>query len=145
MVEIIQDNNGYDYGRALADARKHVEYWQEDLLLTVSTSIIDELANQNVNRSELARRMAVSPAYVTKILRGHANLSLESLARVAFALNKRWDCTMTDMAQQFGRRSDFHGTQRPNEESSAPDAELSCASPNLPQSLAANKELALAA
>jgi len=39
-----------------------------------------------VSRSELARRLGVSPAYITKVLRGNVNFTLDSmvcLVRVA--------------------------------------------------------------
>lgn len=56
--------------------------------------VISAMEKQDVSRSELARRMDVSPAYVTKILRGHANLGLETLAKLAFALELKWECLL---------------------------------------------------
>ncbi|MFH0953519.1 MAG: helix-turn-helix transcriptional regulator [Verrucomicrobiota bacterium] len=101
MVKVIHDNSKFDYEGAFEKAREQLGYWQEDILLTVARRIIDEMDDQDVSRAELARRMDVSPAYITKILRGHANLSLESLASVAFSLNKRWECVMTDFGEQY--------------------------------------------
>jgi len=33
---------------------------------------------------------------ITKSLRGHANLTIESLAKIAFALGKKWECVMVN-------------------------------------------------
>ncbi len=69
-------------------------YFEEMLLLDVADKIISEMDRQDVNRRELAQKLGVSPAYITKILRGHANLTIESLAKIAFTLGMKWDIKM---------------------------------------------------
>jgi transcriptional regulator with XRE-family HTH domain len=61
-------------------------YWTERAILRVTEEIFVAMEKRGMQRSELARRLGTSPAYVTKILRGKANLTLESLARIALAL-----------------------------------------------------------
>lgn len=61
-------------------------YWTERAILSVTEEIFVAMEKRGMQRSELARRLGTSPAYVTKILRGKANFTLESLARIAFAL-----------------------------------------------------------
>lgn len=41
---------------------------------------------QGVSNAELARRMGTSAAYVTKLFRGNANLSLQTMAKLAQAI-----------------------------------------------------------
>ena len=41
---------------------------------------------QNVTRAELARRVGVSPAYITKVFRGTVNLTLETMSGLALAV-----------------------------------------------------------
>ena len=89
---IIED--GFSFSDSLAQAKKNSAYYEEDLLVTVAERIISEMKKQGVSRSELARRMDVSPSYITKILRGHANLSLETLAKIAFHLELKWECLL---------------------------------------------------
>ena len=57
------------------------------------------MEKQGVSRSELARRMDVSPAYITKILRGHTNLGLETLAKLAFALELKWEFRLIQLSE----------------------------------------------
>ncbi|MBA4386487.1 MAG: hypothetical protein C0404_00820 [Verrucomicrobia bacterium] len=64
--------------------------------------MIDAIEARKITRSELARRLNVSPAYITKVLRGHANLSLESLAKLAFALDLKWECILIPKNAQVG-------------------------------------------
>ena len=100
--KIIEIDTGFDFDKELAEAKKSVEYYEEDLLISVATRIIEELDCQAVNRAQLAKKMNVSPAYITKILRGHANLSIESLAKVAFALDLKWECVLIPQDRNVG-------------------------------------------
>ena len=44
---------------------------------------------QGMSNAELARRMGTSAAYVTKLFRGNANLSLQTIAKLAQAIGVR--------------------------------------------------------
>ena len=44
------------------------------------------MEKQKVSRAELARRLQTSRAYVTKLLGGNANFTLQTMAKVAMAL-----------------------------------------------------------
>ncbi len=87
-------DDGFSFSDSLERAKTNSAYYEEDLLITVAERIISAMKKQGVSRSELARRMGVSPTYITKVLRGHANLSLETLAKLAFALELKWECLL---------------------------------------------------
>ncbi len=91
MNKIVRVKKGFDFQKELQTSRKHLAYYEEGLRVETAARILDAMENRSVSRSELARRLNVSPAYITKILRGNANLSLESLAKLAFALDLKWD------------------------------------------------------
>ncbi|MCB1234477.1 MAG: helix-turn-helix transcriptional regulator [Verrucomicrobiae bacterium] len=55
------------------------------------------MKEQEVTKSELARRIGTSPAYVTKILRGETNFTLDTMVKIAHALNCR---LQTHLARQ---------------------------------------------
>jgi transcriptional regulator with XRE-family HTH domain len=42
---------------------------------------------QGVSNIELARRMGTSPAYITRLFRGSANLSVQTMTKLAQAVN----------------------------------------------------------
>jgi len=69
-----------------AAAEKDPAYWSERAILRVAEEIALAMERAGISRSELARRLGASPAYVTKILRGNANFTLDSLARIAYSL-----------------------------------------------------------
>ena len=102
MNIIKEQQGGYSFTKGLERAKTRLAYYEEGLLVETAARIIDAMERRGVMRSELARRMEVSPAYVTEILRGHANLSLESLAKVAFALDLKWECLLIPKDAKIG-------------------------------------------
>ena len=71
--------------------RQEIEYHIENrdwLLLSVKLAMkIRRLINaEGISQSELARRMKVSPAQVTKILSGKENIGIKTIAKVESAL-----------------------------------------------------------
>lgn len=59
---------------------------RERLWFDAVESITGLMHAHGVSRTELARRLGVTPAYVTKILRGTHNMTLATLSDVLFAL-----------------------------------------------------------
>ena len=93
--------SGFDFDSALQSVRKDVAYWQEDLLIKVADRLGAAMDDAGVTRSDLARKLGVSAPYVTKILRGHENMTLETLAAVAFTLEKQWDCLLVNLDESI--------------------------------------------
>ena len=102
MTEIVIERSGYDIGAALKRAKTRPDYYQETILLEVARRISDAMEEQDVSRADLARKLGVSPAYITKVLRGNENFSLQTLAGIAFALDKRWECLLIEQGVHIG-------------------------------------------
>lgn len=64
-------------------------YWSEDAKIEYAVATERRMGQLGVSRKELAGRIGSSPAYITKLLRGDANLTIESMAKVAHALGGR--------------------------------------------------------
>jgi transcriptional regulator with XRE-family HTH domain len=62
-------------------------YQIDRLKVEISERIYDAMKAQGVSNAELARRLGKSRAYVTKLLRGTTNFTLESLVRIGRALS----------------------------------------------------------
>jgi transcriptional regulator with XRE-family HTH domain len=65
-------------------------YDQEALRSDISDQILCLMKAQGVTKTELARRLSTSKAYVTKILQGNANFTLDTLVQIARALGCRY-------------------------------------------------------
>ena len=85
-----KDRKGYSFEKARERAKRRTPYYEEKLLLDASSTILREMDARGITRKKLSERLHVSPAYVTKVLRGNANLTLESLARIGAALGMKW-------------------------------------------------------
>ena len=62
---------------------------EEDLILHVTTRICQLMEQKSVSRSELAKELRVTRAYVTGLLSGSRNMTLRTLADVFFALGRK--------------------------------------------------------
>jgi transcriptional regulator with XRE-family HTH domain len=67
-------------------AEAHDDYWIAGSVQELTEEISRLMEGEGISRSELARRLGTSPAYVTKILRGDANFTLATMVRLARAL-----------------------------------------------------------
>lgn len=59
---------------------------QEKLILDVTESVFEQLELQGKSKADLAKCMNRSNAYITQILNGSRNMTLRTLADIAFAL-----------------------------------------------------------
>ena len=73
-------------GKIRDEARDSVEYKVESAKLAYSEQICERLEKLGLTRADLADRMGVSAPYITKLLRGTANLTLDSMVKIADAL-----------------------------------------------------------
>lgn len=54
---------------------------EETALATAQARIQNAMDRSKVTKAELARRMEVSPSYITRIMSGEHNLTIKTLAR----------------------------------------------------------------
>lgn len=74
------------FNQMAAEARKSVDYWVECPIVEFTEDVFLLMEKQGVSKAELARRLGTSRAYVTKLLGGDANFTLQTMTRVAMAL-----------------------------------------------------------
>jgi len=74
------------YRAFLEEAQKSVDYWVDGPIVEFSEDIWRLMEEQKVSRAELARRLGTSRAYITKLLGGNANFTLQTMTKVAMAL-----------------------------------------------------------
>ncbi|MDY7093439.1 MAG: helix-turn-helix transcriptional regulator [Acidobacteriota bacterium] len=69
------------------NAESHDDYWAAGVVQDFTEAIFQRMESEGVSRSELARRLETSPAYITKILRGDGNFTIATMVRLARALD----------------------------------------------------------
>jgi len=77
---------GKSYRGLFQEAEQHDDYWAELAILEVTEEVARRMEELGISRAELARRLGTSAAYVTKVLRGNANFTLATIAKLARAL-----------------------------------------------------------
>jgi Helix-turn-helix. len=87
-IEFLESHQSGTPSRWRADAqwRRDNEFW-----LTysryVTLQVLRGMDEQSVTQAELARRMGCSQQYVSNLLKGSSNMTLETIARLEIALN----------------------------------------------------------
>jgi transcriptional regulator with XRE-family HTH domain len=84
------------YTELLTRARESVEYWTQSAMRSFVSDVLRRMEGRKTSRADLAEKMGVSPAYVSKILRGDVNFTLESMVKVASALGGRLSVSIVD-------------------------------------------------
>jgi transcriptional regulator with XRE-family HTH domain len=90
-------------------AKKRDTYWVGSLILDFTEGLQEMMEANGVSRSELARRLGVSPAYITKVLRGNVNFTLDSMVRLVRAAGGEVSLRVTPKAQK--KRNNFYRKQ----------------------------------
>ena len=67
----------------IAEAQTRNTYWEERAIIEFTAEICRLMEEQGVSRAELARRLGKSQAWVTKLLGGSNNFTLETMVRVS--------------------------------------------------------------
>ncbi len=66
------------------------EYWTEIAKLEFISALNKQMVDKDMSRSDFARAIGRSPAYVTKIMQGDSNLTIESMVKFARAVGMRF-------------------------------------------------------
>ena len=72
--------------RADAQWRRDNEFWLT-YSRQITLQVLRGMDEQSVTQAELARRMGCSQQYVSNLLKGSSNMTLETIARLEAALN----------------------------------------------------------
>jgi transcriptional regulator with XRE-family HTH domain len=75
------------FNQLFESVRNTLQYKVEGVIIEFTEQVADRIAALHLNRTEFAARLNTSPAYVTKLLSGGTNFTLESMVKVADALD----------------------------------------------------------
>jgi transcriptional regulator with XRE-family HTH domain len=84
------------YGRLVGRIVQSVDYWAQAAMRRFVSDIDRRLIEQNVSRAQLAERLGTTPAYVTKVMRGDVNFTLETMTKLALAVGGRLQVKVVD-------------------------------------------------
>jgi len=107
------------FAQLYEEAKKQDAYWVADAIYTFTEELHNLAEIGKVSRTELARRMEVSPAYITKIFRGDVNFTIDTMVRLARRVGARLHLHLAPETQEAGwvdhhamyRKEPFPGLQ----------------------------------
>jgi transcriptional regulator with XRE-family HTH domain len=73
--------------RHLLHAQRSVERALRTTVLSFVNAVGNQMDRLNISKSDLANRAGVSRAHITQLMRGEANLTVETMTKLANALN----------------------------------------------------------
>lgn len=83
--------------KSIVDAAKSTDsYWGEKAKLDVAIGINNLMNRNSITNTALAEKLGVKPPYVTKVLKGDSNLTIESLVKIARAVGGKLDIHLSD-------------------------------------------------
>jgi transcriptional regulator with XRE-family HTH domain len=91
----------------LGTVRKTFEYRLERILIQLGEDICRLMRDQQISRAEVAERLGVSRAYVTKVLNGNPNLTIKTLLKLSDALGR-------ELAIRFAPKPDASTARHPH-------------------------------
>jgi transcriptional regulator with XRE-family HTH domain len=68
-------------------AKDSIVFWEELAILGFTESVLKRMDAEGVSQTDLAKKMGVSDAYVTKLMRGNNNFTIRTMVKIAMALN----------------------------------------------------------
>jgi len=64
-----------------------IEFLTEKVILDFTEQVIAYMKQNGINRAELAKRLGVSKAFITKLLNGNPNLTIKTMVSLAKTLD----------------------------------------------------------
>lgn len=80
----------------LSSRKKDDSYWIEHLKLDFALQLEKRRLNANLSYAELAKKLGTSAAYISKVFRGDANLTIESMVKLARSSRSRVCISLID-------------------------------------------------
>ncbi|WP_122845690.1 helix-turn-helix domain-containing protein [Pseudomonas viridiflava] len=84
------------YSALKSRSKDRLSYWLESAKQDFMISIHNIMLKEKISNAELAGRIGCSPAYISKILRGDANFTIETMVKISRALKTKLCIHLSD-------------------------------------------------
>lgn len=69
---------------------------EEELILSAADAVWETMEAKNVSKTQIAQLLGLSKPQISKVLSGHHNMTLRTLACLAYALGKRVNISLNE-------------------------------------------------
>ncbi|MBS9782161.1 MAG: helix-turn-helix transcriptional regulator [Gammaproteobacteria bacterium] len=88
------------FGSLLQNIRNSLGFWVETAKFDFASEILKEMKTQGISKKELAEKMEVSPAMVTRIISGTHNATIETLVKTAYSMDRKINFNLVDFDEK---------------------------------------------
>jgi len=89
--------NSNFFATMFAEAETRDEFHVAGLKIEIAEQICRMMEKRNITQSDLARKLGKNRAYISKILKGTTNFTIETLVLIGRKLEAEWDFQLTDV------------------------------------------------
>ncbi|MCZ7555454.1 MAG: helix-turn-helix transcriptional regulator [Bacteroidia bacterium] len=90
------------FAQQFAKFEKDPEFHAGVLRLSFYEDVLRIMEEKGINRSELAARLGCSKAYITKLFSDSTNVTIQTMAKISFALDCELSITMNSKEKKSG-------------------------------------------
>lgn len=84
------------YAELKSRSKESLEFWFESAKQDFMISIHSVMLKEKISKSFLSNKIGCSPAYISKILRGDANFTIETMVKISRALDTKLCIHLSD-------------------------------------------------
>lgn len=89
--------NSSFFATMFAEAETRDEFHVAGVKIEIAEQISRMMEKRNITQSDLARKLGKNRAYISKILKGTTNFTIETLVLIGRKLEAEWDFQLTDV------------------------------------------------
>ena len=116
-MEINEKNNRKTIQELLDDAKKFPDYWAAKTTMDFAMGLDHLMKEKNISKADLARNIGTTPAYITKVMRGNENFTVETMWKLALGVGGQIILSVVDansIAPCYYGASPSFGVIQPN-------------------------------
>jgi len=85
------------FNTLFAEAEKRDEFHAAGVKIEIAEQIFRMMEKRNITQADFARKLGKNRAYVSRILKGNTNFTIETLVLIARNLEAEWDFQLADI------------------------------------------------
>ena len=89
--------NSSFFATMFSEAETRDEFHVAGVKIEIAEQISRMMEKRNITQSDLARKLGKNRAYISKILKGTTNFTIETLVLIGRKLEAEWDFQLTDV------------------------------------------------
>lgn len=84
------------YAALKSKSKESLDFWLESAKQDFMISVFSGMSRLRLSKAELSERIGCSPSYITKILKGDANFTIETMVKISRALDTKLCIHLSD-------------------------------------------------